>query len=197
MKRFVLPVLASLVTLASPAWAIHLSDSNGVAVLQGQIVDGDDAVFREFLARPRTVPIRVLQLSSPGGRVNAGIGIGRQVRAAKLTTVVDANWAACDSACTYIFVAGVRRHYVNGDSVYEGFSGRSGLGFHPAHRKSAAQRHEATLNDRGSELARQHYAAMGVPGATQLMEKAAFNTLYRPNGQTALTLRIATSLSPP
>ncbi len=195
VARALLAGLASAV--ASPAQAVYLSESNGVATLQGALVEGDADRFKAFLAAPRAVPIRVLYLSSPGGRVNAGIAIGRQVRVARLTTVVDASAARCDSACTYIFVGGVNRHYVNGDSVYEGFSGNSGLGFHPAHRKGATVRDDATLLEAGSERARSHYAAMGVPRAAELMDKAAFNTLFRPNGRTALQLRIATSLAAP
>jgi hypothetical protein len=187
----------SLAAITTPVHAIYLSESNGVAYLQGSIVDGDDARFKAFLEQPRAVPIRILQLASSGGRVDAGLGIARQVRAAKLTTVVDAASATCDSACTYIFVAGVKRHYVNSANVFEGFSGQAGLGFHPAHRRAASSRETATLGTIGSDRARQHYAAMGTPRAAELMDKAAFNTLYRINGQTALQLRIATSLSPP
>lgn len=196
-KTIVLSSALLLASALSPAHAIYLSESNGVAYLQGSIGDGDDAKFKAFLAQPRTVPIKVLQLSSSGGRVNAGIGIARQVRAAKLATLVDAAAATCDSACTYIFVAGVKRHYVNSSNVFEGFSSRAGLGFHPAHRKGGSARDAHALHDDASDKARRHYAAMGTPRASELMDKAAFNTLYRINGQTALQMRIATSLSPP
>jgi hypothetical protein len=180
------------------AHALYMSESNGIATLQGAITDDDPAKFKEFLAQPRTVPLRVINLSSSGGRVDAGISIARQVRQAKLTTVVDAASATCDSACTYIFVAGTRRHYLNSDYVSEGLSGgRAGLGFHPAHRKSGSARIDSTSSEVGSSRARQHYAAMGTPRAAELMDKAAFNTLYRIGGQTALSLKIATSLSAP
>jgi hypothetical protein len=180
------------------AHAMYMSESNGIATLQGPITDEDAAKFKEFLAQPRAVPLRVINLSSSGGRVDAGISIARQVRQAKLATVVDAASATCDSACTYIFVAGIRRHYLNSDYVSEGLSGgRGGLGFHPAHRKGASARDVATAGELGSSRARQHYADMGTPRAAELMDKAAFNTLYRIGGQTALALKIATSLSPP
>ena len=44
---------------------------------------------------------------------------------------------------------------------------------------------------------RAYYAEMGMPRAGELMDRAAFNSLYRPSGRTTLELRIATSLSPP
>ena len=41
------------------------------------------------------------------------------------------------------------------------------------------------------------YSEMGQPGAIQMMRGAAIDTLFRPNGQTALKLKLATSLSRP
>jgi hypothetical protein len=182
----------------SPSHAIWLSERDGVAWLQGSIADGDEAVFQSFLEKPRGTPLRVLYLESPGGRVLPGLKIAHAVRKAGLTTAVDAARSACDSACTYIFVAGVRRHYVNSESVHQGLGGpRSGLGFHPAHRKSGNERIASELHERGTERARAHYAAMGAPRAASFMDQASFNTLYRINGPTALTARVATSLSPP
>lgn len=91
---------------------------------------------------------------------------------------------------------GVRRHYIHGEDVYEGMSGRSGLGFHTAHRPG--NRIEAnTLNQRGTDNMRRFYGEMGQPGAATLVDKAAFDSLYRPSGSTALTLGIATSLQAP
>lgn len=56
---------------------------------------------------------------------------------------------------------------------------------------------EPVLSERGTDSIRAFYAEMGMPRAAELMEKAAFNSMYRPNGATALALRIATSLSRP
>lgn len=188
---------ASMSVMASmPASAIWLSENGPAATLTGPFTVGDEAVFKAFLEKPRAQPIRVLYLSSAGGKIAPAMAIGRMVRKAGLATVVDADAASCSSACTFVFVAGVRRHYVNGDHVSEGLSAQNGLGFHPAHR-DRGRVEGSRLSERGSERARAYYAAMGTPRAAELMDKAAFNTLYRPNGQTALALRIATTLSAP
>ncbi|MDR6870862.1 hypothetical protein J2Y55_001870 [Bosea sp. BE125] len=189
-------LLAGFFVLTSPARAIWLSESGSVATLSGPFATGDETIFKAFLDKPRSQPIRVLYLSSAGGKINPAMAIGRMVRNAGITTVVDADSASCASACTYVFVAGVRRHYVNGGNVTEGMNARNGLGFHPVHR-DGGRNEGKTFSDKGSERVRAYYAQMGTPRAAELMDKAAFDTFYRPNGQTALTLRIATSLSAP
>lgn len=181
---------------AAPAQAIWLSESGGAAWLSGSIELGDEKHFQAFLERPRAQPLRVLYLSSGGGHVRPAFAIGRMVRQAGLITAVEAGSAACSSACTFIFAGGVRRHYIGGEGVFEGTTSLSGLGFHPA-RGVGNRVTEPVLNERGTGMMRAFYAEMGMPRATELMEKAAINTLYRPNGATALALRVATSLSPP
>ncbi|AWB24492.1 hypothetical protein DA075_29530 [Methylobacterium currus] len=181
---------------AGPSQAMSLSESGDRVTLVGTIVPGDGEAFARFLAGPHAQPPRVVYLDSGGGKVLEGIAIGRAIRRAGLVTAVDAHAARCDSACTLIFAGGVRRHYIHGEDVYEGMSGRSGLGFHTAHRPG--NRVEAnTLNEHGSDNMRRFYAEMGQPGAATLVDKAAFNTLYRPSGSTALGLGIATSLQAP
>lgn len=181
---------------AGPSRAMSLSESGDRVTLAGSIVPGDGEAFARFLAGPHAQPLRVVYLDSGGGKVLEGITIGRAIRRAGLATAVDAHAARCDSACTLIFAGGVRRHYVHGEDIYEGMSGRSGLGFHTAHRPG--NRVEAsTLNARGTDNMRRFYAEMGQPGAATLVDKAAFNTLYRPSGSTALALGIATSLQAP
>lgn len=176
--------------------AMSLSESGDQVTLAGSIVPGDGQAFARFLAGPHAQPLRVVYLNSGGGKVLEGIAIGRAVRRAGLVTVVDAHAARCDSACTLIFAGGVRRHYVHGEDVYEGMSGRSGLGFHTAHR-TGSRVEDSTLNERGTDTMRRFYGEMGQPGAATLVDKAAFNSLYRPSGSTALTLGIATSLQAP
>ncbi|GJD61968.1 hypothetical protein [Methylobacterium frigidaeris] len=189
-------VAAVLMTGAGPSRAMSLSESGDRVMLAGSIVPGDGEAFARFLAGPHAQPLRVVYLDSGGGKVLEGIAIGRAIRRAGLVTAVDAHAARCDSACTLIFAGGVRRYYVHGDDVYEGMSGRSGLGFHTAHRPG--NRVEAsTLNERGTDAMRRFYGEMGQPGAATLVDKAAFNTLYRPSGSTALSLGIATSLQAP
>jgi hypothetical protein len=187
---------AMALSAASSAQAIWLSESGTTAYLKGNIEKGDDAVFRAFLDQPRTQPLRTLVLASPGGHVDAGIAIGEMVRKARLATVVDADNSACSSACTFAFAGGVKRHYVNGDKVYEGTTSMVGLGFHPARQVGSAIQ-PSVYSSVGVERMQQFYARMGMPGASDLMGRAAINTMFRPNGQTALRLKIATTLEPP
>lgn len=198
-SRALLPMLAAwLLTIAAaqPASAIYLSESGPVATLTGNFGVGDAQTFREFMARPRTQAIQVLFLNSPGGAINEAIEIARLVRRARLATAVDASVASCDSACTLVFAAGVRRHYVHGDQIADGFSSMLGLGFHGAHRRGDRIT-LATKSTEATERMRALFAEMGIPRAATLMAKAGFDTLYRPSGKTAVELGIATSVAAP
>ncbi len=189
-------VVAGLIGSFEKAVAISLSEDGPVARLQGSFAAGDEEVFREFLARPRAQKIRVLYLYSYGGAINSAVKIAEMVRKAGLTTAMRANNDVCDSACTLVFVAGVRRHYVGGADVVEGLSARTGLGFHPA-RQLVNSVEGSRFSEGGSNQLRALYARMGCPGAGALIREAAINTVYRPSGATALRLKIATSLVAP
>lgn len=186
----------ALAASAPEASALSIAAAGDRATLSGPIVPGDGAEVARFLAGPEARGIRTVYLDSGGGKVLEGVAIGRAVRRAGLATAVDAASARCDSSCTLIFVAGVRRFYVHGDAVFEGLSGRTGLGFHTAHHPG--NRIEGkTFNARGTDTMRRFYAEMGVPAAATLVDKASFDTHYRPSGATALRLGIATSLGAP
>jgi hypothetical protein len=182
--------------VSHPAQAIFLSEDGARAYLSGPIEPGDETIFSTFLTKPRTKRITVLYLDSYGGSLEAGLSIGRMVRQAGLTTAVNADRTECDSACTFIFAGGIRRHYVHGDQVFAGFTGMSGLGYHPVTRRGNRvtpnmKAHEAT------DRARRFFTEMGQPGAGVLAERAGINSLYRPSGSMALQLNIATSLAAP
>ena len=181
---------------AAPARAIWLSESIGVAKLAGPFDAGDEKIFAAFLEKPRPTPLRVLWLDSRGGVLEAGVKIAALVRKARLTTAVRADAATCDSACTLVFIAGARRHYVNGQTVPEGLSAWTGLGFHGVSLRGDAAR-PTIKYEGGEQLLAKHYRELGVPGAADLVARAAINTVWRPSGATALRLRIATSLSEP
>jgi hypothetical protein len=195
-RAFALAAAIAIAACPFAAQAITLSESGTTARLSGPIETGDDALFQAFLAKPRPKPLKTLVLASPGGSITPGMVIGLLVRTAKLATVVDADNSACSSACTFVFAGGVQRHYVNGDNVFEGSASFYGLGFHPA-RQQPAFNQPSTYSAEGVQRMRQYYARMGMPGASDLMERAAINTMFRPNGQTALRLKIATTLQPP
>ena len=188
---------AILCASASASHAIALIDrGGGVAELRGRFDTGDEKLFAQFLAQPRAQKIRLLWLHSPGGILSSGLAIGHIVRRAGISTAVDGAAAYCDSACTLVFVAGRQRHYVNAQSVMEGQASLTGLGFHGSFTRGNAI-NPAMRSDQGTAQMIAYYRAMGSPGAVELMRRAAISTLYRPNGATALRLRIATSLRGP
>jgi hypothetical protein len=188
---------AVLAASALPAEArLWMSASGSKAYLTGDIDNGDDARFEAFLNQPRAVKLKTVYLSSPGGYIAPAIRISQMIRKAGLATAVEADRVRCDSACNMIFAGGVRRYYVRGDRVSEGYSSVYGLGYHPSHVTNSARTY-AVLSDRGTDTMAAFYRSMGQPRAIELARKAAFNSFYRPNGQTALQLKIATSLAEP
>ena len=188
--------LAGLALLASPSQAVYLSESNGIAKLVGPIEQGDEKVFADFLAQPRSQPIRVLYLDSFGGSVLAGVNIARLVRKAKLSTAVDAVYNRCVSACTLVFAGGVKRYNVHGEAVEEGYNSLSGLAYHTSFFKGDLVRF-AVRSDKGTDIMASLYAEMGCPGAAVLMQKGHGGSVYHPSGATSLSLKIATSLGEP
>lgn len=193
LKRLV-PFCLAMACLAAPqsAKAIYLSENGGNATMLGQMLVGDEKVFAEFLARPRAQPIRVLYLDSYGGSLSAGIGIGLIVRKAGLTTAVNAPYKSCVSACTLIFAAGVRRHYIHGETIEDGYNSASGLGYHTASFVGTS-----VAAHKGDDIANRFYTAMGSPAAGGLAAKGRGSSVYRPSGATSLSLKIATSLAEP
>ncbi|MET0606870.1 MAG: hypothetical protein ABWZ80_10460 [Beijerinckiaceae bacterium] len=188
--------LAAGLLLAGPASAVTLSENGAVAHLQGTFENGDDEAFEQFLLRPRAQRLRVLYLYSYGGKIAPAARIAEMVRRAGMTTAVDATRAVCDSACTLVFAAGVRRHYVGGDQVFEGTSSRTGLGYHPA-RRQVNMVEGSHLSEGGSNVLKAVYARMGSHAAAEMLSRASINTVYRPSGATALKLKLATSLAAP
>ena len=192
-KHFGFALAAAIwVAVPLPAKAIYLSESNGKATLSGLILVGDEKVFAEFLAQPRTRPIRVLFLDSNGGSMSGGIGIGLLVRKAHLTTAVNATSNHCVSACTLIFASGIKRHNIHGEGIEEGYNSQSGLGYHTASFIGTSN-----AAHKGDEIANKFYAIMGSPAAGILAAKGRGSSVYRPSGATSLVLKIATSLGEP
>ena len=195
MKPFLAAAaLCALAGAPAPAAAIYLSRSGDTATLSGSFAPGDDKVFADFLG-PGPAP-RVLYRNSYGGEIGSAIGIGRLVRKARLTTAMRAESEVCDSACTMVFIAGVKRHYIHGERVAEGIGSFTGLGFHPAHRRGNRIR-PSIKSEEASDLVNRFYAEMGAPQAADLVARAMINSVFRPNGATSLRMKIATSLAEP
>lgn len=188
--------LAALLLAAPAAHAIYLAEDGQKARLYGPFELNDEKIFAAFLAKPRPAPLRVLYLESFGGSILSAVQIGRMVRKAGLATAVYADSKICDSACTLVFAAGVRRHYIHGETVFEGIGARSGLGYHPAYLRGDRV-HFSIKSDTFVKVMNDFYAEMGAPRAAELVAKAGINSIYRPSGKTSLELRLATSLAEP
>lgn len=147
---------------AGPAFAdVELEAKGAVAFLHSdRLQPGDDASFARFIEAPRSVPIRIVYLDSRGGATRAAIAIGREIRARGLATAFHVGRGRCVSACTTMFLGGVRRYYIDGDGVPDGVATHLGLGFHPN-----------TGGARGEEFIQDYYREMGVEGANAFRYK--------------------------
>jgi len=196
MMRFSM-ALAGFILAATPAaHALQFSQNGSHLTLSGPIEAGDDRQLRLFLSRPGASQIKLVYLNSPGGMVYEAYKIAEIIRAAGLSTVVDAGRASCASACTTVFVGGVRRYYINAQSLVDGDPRNLGLGFHQASSWSGRQG-EQKYDYRGSAIMVATFNEMGVPNAAKLIDRAEFRGLYRISGATAQTLGVATDLKLP
>jgi hypothetical protein len=194
LARFVVAIAASLFVL--PAAAVELTQKGALLVISGDIRNGDEFALRDLLASPAGRQVRLVALHSPGGRVAAAHEMARSIRKAGLVTLVDGARAVCSSACTALFAAGVRRHYVNAGAIADGESKiPRGLGFHEGN--SLQRSGSKGYSGAGTAGMIAIYYEMGVSGAVGLVSKASYDRIYRVSGPTAMALGIATSLSPP
>ncbi|WP_138934344.1 hypothetical protein [Roseovarius arcticus] len=86
----------------------------GILRLTGSIAPGDDARLAERLEAE--AGLERVALNSPGGSVRDALRVGRSIRAAELSTVVEAG-DVCFSACPYVLAAGVERGAGEGAQV--------------------------------------------------------------------------------
>jgi hypothetical protein len=179
---------------AGPALAGEMSGSGSVATFSGPIRAGDEFKVRDHMARHQ---VRVLFLNSPGGQITAATEIGRMLRRAGVTTVVDAATSNCASACTVLFAAGARRHYVNAAGVVEGRQGLAGrgLGYHQGNQSTSV--HAGGFSGAATGNMVNAYYEFGVSGAAQFLNLAGPREMYRINAATALANGIATSTARP
>jgi len=82
----------------------HISNSGTVVVLEGEFGAGSaEEVAKLLEASPH---VRTLLVRSAGGRLREVWQLARNVRIRRLNTMVD---SICESACTFVFMAGVDR----------------------------------------------------------------------------------------
>jgi membrane-bound ClpP family serine protease len=95
----------------------HITTINIAGVFQ----KGDEEKFR--IALTRVLPLLgIVVLESPGGNLQAGLKIGREISARSYSTVVKAG-TTCASACALAWLAGDRRYMAPGAKI----------GFHAAY----------------------------------------------------------------
>jgi hypothetical protein len=125
-----------------------------------RLVEGDEDTFLQFLHSSDAGRVKIIYLDSLGGRPPVAMAIGRLIRARGLDTAYHVGHGHCVSACTNVFLGGVHRYYIGGESVADGIATHVGLGFHPSHGGEAIE---------GRITA--YFSEMGVPRAADLRYK--------------------------
>lgn len=193
-------VLAGLLISRPAAADVELEAKGPVAFLHSdRLLPGDEDTFAQFLAQPRSEPIRIVYLDSRGGNTQTAIAIGRSIRAHGIDTAFHVGRGRCVSACTTVFLGGVERYYIGSEGVQDGVATRLGLGFHPS-----------TGGSRGEELIGDYYREMGVEGANKfrydvysrasVMEPTGGRNGYQvffAGGRSAMAAGVATSTAEP
>jgi hypothetical protein len=178
-------------SIAAHAEACEMSVSGSMLTISGEIRQGDEFRFRDFLKELGTV--RVVSLNSGGGDIISAGEIGRQVRAAQLTTVVDAARQVCASSCTIIFAGGLRRIYLHAERVggLARHAGFKGLGFHQGSEPGMFG--HMVYSGSGTSAMIALYNELGVPNAAHLVDSSSPETIYGLSASRALALGIATN----
>ena len=105
---------AALLGTATPAQAMSFDIVGDTLIVSGPVVDGDLSRFRDALQNKDLR--QVLLHQSPGGDAWTGQRLGREIRQAKLNTLISGR---CASACGYMFLGGVERRLSDGMPVRE------------------------------------------------------------------------------
>ena len=116
-------LLAGLVALPGHAAVIDVAHStNGAPTrifVSGELFDGDEQRFAKLTFE---IEDGIVIFNSPGGDVDAGLGIGREVRRRGFATLVPAKYE-CASACALAWLGGEVRY----------MSPKGAIGFHAAY----------------------------------------------------------------
>ncbi len=192
-KVSVLAAAGLLCAAASAANAMSIERRGTTLFLSGKIEAGDDLKVRDALDAGG---IKIVNLDSSGGSIRVAHDIARRIRQDGLSTVVDGSRSRCNSACTLIFAGGVKRHYVNAGGVRDGLGSKvKGLGYHEGNNFSVSG-HRIQSGGASSSMINGYYE-LGSREAASLITKANYKQMYYISQATALSLGIATSLSPP
>lgn len=171
-------LLAALLSagLAQPATALTFEPSSDGSIirLNGPIENGDAEKFRQFLgpdyvARHGLRFGATLYLNSPGGSVVAGMELANAIREAGLMTHVSAD-SGCYSACTFVFLGGIRRTMLGKFGIHAMSKGRraQSITIYSDQDFDAVQQLTSTLINLAQSLigdSRMITAMLTVPGA--------------------------------
>lgn len=105
MKTLIIFFLTAAILNSSPASALEFSRLGGTLNMDGEITEGDAALFLVELASWETAPA-LINIDSPGGNLDEAMHIGTFIRDSQITV---STWNECNSACIFILAAGVDR----------------------------------------------------------------------------------------
>lgn len=107
--------------------ALEFEVEDGAIRISGQIAGGDADRFTQWLDQHQPVETQV-SLDSSGGSVSDALAIGRTIRSAGFTTIVE-DGSVCLSACPYLMAGGTTRQAAPGAviGVHQHFFGKNTL----------------------------------------------------------------------
>lgn len=183
MFKGIIAAIIAATAAAAPAAAIQVEVRGTTAFVTGSIHAGDEYTFQAAITANH---VTTVELDSGGGQLLAAGNMAREIRAAGLSTKVDAARARCQSACTILFAGGLHRIYLHAPSA----STTSGLGFHQAHVIGSG----GQFSGKGQAQFEGYYTEFGVPNASALSASASPNEMRGISGTEALSLGIATEI---
>jgi hypothetical protein len=153
---------------------VDVTTNGTVLLLHGTFGTGSADKVRAALES--TPGIRIIALSSSGGRLREADEIAQLARERKLDTYVDTR---CESACTYVFLAGAERAATPNARI--GFHSPSFAGVNPLGQRLALGRMLGTYKNAGvpenflARIAQTDASAMWYPTAQELQDAGVIN----------------------
>ena len=103
-RQYLLTEFLTIVSDADPKATVELFEGGHEIVVEGEMGFGTTNRVRALLAE--NPQVRLVSLTSPGGRAAEGFALMHEIEARKLNTLA---WQTCMSACTAAYLGGVQR----------------------------------------------------------------------------------------
>jgi hypothetical protein len=129
--KFILQSLSILIISVQSSMTMDFARVGNIVVASGEIVHGDADRFEKFIEENNMVTADdsdSIRLSSPGGNLFEGMGLGEAIRRARFVSVV-ADGSTCSLACALAFLGGTAR-YATGTGPGRILEFGAWLGFH-------------------------------------------------------------------